>query len=150
MKPHQKLQAVRRQTHPSLAQWVVRAGRYDGYSGEDYDFPTFRFRATARGTSLRFRWQRHLSHRTASSHHFLAASRKTTLLVALSIDTDSSFPEKHMIWLFISLVLIAFAFKMASLMAAASLWALCAKASILVALVSIGIWSVRRLRRRRG
>lgn len=55
-----------------------------------------------------------------------------------------------MIWLFISLVLIAFAFKMASLMAAASLWALCAKASILVALVSIGIWSVRRLRRRRG
>ena len=150
MKPHQKLQAVCRQTHPSLAQWVVRAGRYDGYSGEDHDFPTFSFRATSRGTSLRFRWQRHLSHRTASSHLFLVASRKTTLPVAMSVDTDSSLPEKHMIWLFIALVLIAIAFKIASLMAAASLWALCAKASFLVALIAFGIWSVRRLGRRGG
>lgn len=55
-----------------------------------------------------------------------------------------------MIWLFIALVLIAFAFKVASLMAAASLWTLCAKASVLLALVAIGIWSMRRFRRWRG
>lgn len=55
-----------------------------------------------------------------------------------------------MIWIFIALVLIAFAFKIASLMAAASLWALCSKASFLVALIAFGIWSVRRLGRRRG
>lgn len=54
-----------------------------------------------------------------------------------------------MIWLFIALLLIAFAFKMASLMAAASLWALCAKASVLVALIAFGLWSVRRFRRER-
>ena len=49
-----------------------------------------------------------------------------------------------MIWIFIALVLIAFAFKIASLMAAASLWALCAKASFLVALIAFGIWSKRQ------
>lgn len=54
-----------------------------------------------------------------------------------------------MIWLFIALVLVAFAFKLASLMAAASLWALCAKASILFALVAVGVWAGRRLRRGR-
>jgi hypothetical protein len=52
-----------------------------------------------------------------------------------------------MIWLVIALMLIAFVFKMASLMAAASLWALCAKASILIALVALGVGGGRRLRR---
>lgn len=55
-----------------------------------------------------------------------------------------------MIWLFTALIVIAFAFKMASLMAAASLWALCAKASVGIALVALGVWTVRHLRCWRG
>ena len=55
-----------------------------------------------------------------------------------------------MIWLLIALVLIALGFKMASLIAIASLWAVGAKASTLAALVAIGVWSVQRMRRRRS
>lgn len=55
-----------------------------------------------------------------------------------------------MIWLFVVLVLIALAVKMASLIATASLRALCAKASVLIALAAVVVWAERRLRPWRG